>query len=38
MGSKLSPVKMFLGWMGKLPIDTESKVKIRSAIGERNNR
>ena len=37
MSSKLSPVQMLLGWMGKLLIDTESTIKIRSTIGERNN-
>ena len=34
MRSKLNPVKMFLGWMGKLLIDIESTIKIRSTIGE----
>ena len=37
MSSKLSPVQMFLGRMGKLLINTESTIKIRSTIGERNN-
>ena len=37
MRSKLSPVQMFLGWMGKVLIDTESTIKIRSTVGERNN-